>query len=167
MSANSKTFNFAWCVNSLVFFQLCFTRSTGVITDYLPLHFTSYKDVFSDFYIYFFGSCSIWHEMEICQTGEKQLKVSQKSKRWDPWWKNGDKVGIGPPYMQLPMPRWMLAHTNEFLEKNEYVCQCTADICLSCLNVEPELWENVPVCQVFWYILWGIKERCFLTRHCS
>jgi len=40
------------------------------------------------------------------------------------------------------MRRGILTDINEFSEQNEYVCQCTAYVCLNCLNVEPELWES-------------------------
>jgi len=40
------------------------------------------------------------------------------------------------------MHRGILAYINEFLQKNEYVWEYTAYVCINCLNVEPELWEG-------------------------
>ena len=95
--------------------------------------------------------------MEIGQTGEKQLTDSQKSQWWSWCWKKQDKVsGRMTPLQILPStPRGTLAQIEEFLEKNECVCQCTAYACLNCLNAEPELWEIMLTRQLAQYVSRG------------
>lgn len=72
------------------------------------------------------------------------------------------KVGTRPPKIPLNAQR-DITYVNGSLKKNEYLCQCTAYVCLNSSNVEPELWESVLACQIAWCVSWGIKECCFLT----
>lgn len=73
--------------------------------------------------------------MEICPTGEEQLKVGQKVtvmklmvEKW------GESKWSKTTRGHSRVPRGTLTYINELLGKNEYVCQC-----INCLHVEPEI----------------------------
>ena len=64
------------------------------------------------------------------------MKVSQRLTV-----KKGEEVGRYSTTLDIPlsMPKGTLAYIYESLKKNEYVCQCTAYVCLNCRKVEPDL----------------------------
>jgi len=74
------------------------------------------------------------------------MKLTVKKKR-------EEVGGHSTTKIPLSMPKGTLAHISKSLKKNDYVCQCTAYVCLNCTHVEPELRESVLACQVTRYVL--------------
>lgn len=59
------------------------------------------------------------------------------------------------------------ASIDEFLEKNKYVSQCVAYVCLNWLNVEFELWEHARDLSSHLVYIVRNKRMPFLTPHWS